>query len=147
MRRRIRSGRVLGMHRGAIHLAVRVGYVHLRVADLERALGLCRDGLGFCVTADAREAGLEVVALEAGDYHPHIVLGAGTADRFVLALCGDSCQDGRRQPGDPVVHRPRAVGRQARRRRVRHAHGGGVASFAEDAADRDRMTLIGRISG
>ena len=33
-----------------IHPAVRIGHVHLKVADLERALGFYRDVLGFEVT-------------------------------------------------------------------------------------------------
>jgi catechol 2,3-dioxygenase len=57
-----------------IHPAVRVGHVHLRVADLDRALEFYRDALGFRVTADAREAGLDMVTLAAGDYHHHIAL-------------------------------------------------------------------------
>ena len=58
----------------AIHPAVRVGHVHLRVADLDRAVAFYRDGLGFAVTADARPAGLGMVLLAAGDYHHHIGL-------------------------------------------------------------------------
>jgi catechol 2,3-dioxygenase len=57
-----------------IHPAVRVGHVHLRVADLDRALAFYRDVLGFSVTADAREMGLDMVLLAAGDYHHHIGL-------------------------------------------------------------------------
>ena len=66
------------MHREPIHPAVRVGHVHLRVADLDRALGFYRDGLGFAVTADARAAGLDMVLLAAGDYHHHV--GLNTSD-------------------------------------------------------------------
>jgi catechol 2,3-dioxygenase len=62
------------MDNDAIHPAVRVGHVHLRVADLDRALGFYRDVLGFGVRADARPAGLEMVLLAAGDYHHHIAL-------------------------------------------------------------------------
>jgi catechol 2,3-dioxygenase len=69
------------MHNEAIHPAVRVGHVHLRVADLDRALAFYRDALGFGVSADAREQGLEMVLLAAGDYHHHVGLntleGAG----------------------------------------------------------------------
>jgi catechol 2,3-dioxygenase len=57
-----------------IHPAVRVGHVHLRVADLDRALAFYRDGLGFGVVADGREAGLDAAFLAAGDYHHHIGL-------------------------------------------------------------------------
>ena len=62
------------MHGEPIHPAVRVGHVHLRVADLDRALGFYRDALGFGVTADARAAGLDMVLLAAGDYHHHVGL-------------------------------------------------------------------------
>jgi catechol 2,3-dioxygenase len=58
----------------AIHPAVRIGHVHLRVADLDRALAFYRDALGFGVTVDARRAGLDMVLLAAGDYHHHIGL-------------------------------------------------------------------------
>jgi catechol 2,3-dioxygenase len=70
-----------GMQNEAIHPAVRVGHVHLRVADLDRALTFYRDALGFGVTADGRAIGLDMVLLAAGDYHHHIGLntfaGAG----------------------------------------------------------------------
>ena len=62
------------MDNEAIHPAVRVGHVHLRVADLDRALGFYRDALGFRVSADARALGLDMVLLAAGDYHHHIGL-------------------------------------------------------------------------
>ncbi len=62
------------MHTEAIHPAVRVGHVHLRVADLDRAIGFYRDALGFAVTADARPLGMDAVFLAAGDYHHHIGL-------------------------------------------------------------------------
>jgi catechol 2,3-dioxygenase len=68
------GGRLLNMNEEAIHPAVRVGHVHLRVADLDRALGFYRDALGLRVTADAREHGLDMVLLAAGDYHHHIGL-------------------------------------------------------------------------
>jgi catechol 2,3-dioxygenase len=63
-----------------IHPAVRVGHVHLRVADLDRALAFYRDALGFSVTADAREAGLPMALLAAGDYHHHIGLNTWESD-------------------------------------------------------------------
>jgi hypothetical protein len=100
------------------------GSVKLRVAD-----AFPNGENGVCAPIDGR-----------------IALGAGTRDRLVLAISGDSCQDG---AGDPtkssftglaqfsVMH---ATGAYA------GAHGGGLASFSEDAADHDRMTLIGRIS-
>lgn len=50
--------------------AVRVGHVHLKVADLERALGFYREILGFEETY--RRPG--AVFLSAGGYHHHIAL-------------------------------------------------------------------------
>ena len=62
------------MTRDPVHPAVRVGHVHLRVADLDRALAFYRDALGFAVTADARQIGVPMILLAAGDYHHHIGL-------------------------------------------------------------------------
>jgi catechol 2,3-dioxygenase len=62
------------MDNDAIHPAVRVGHVHLQVADLDRSLAFYRDALGFGLTADAREHGLDMALLAAGDYHHHIGL-------------------------------------------------------------------------
>lgn len=49
----------------------RVGHVHLKVADLERAVGFYRDYLGFEVTA---RYGAQAAFLSAGGYHHHIGL-------------------------------------------------------------------------
>jgi catechol 2,3-dioxygenase len=57
-----------------IHPAVRVGHIHLKVADLDRSLAFYRDALGFEVIADARAVGLDAVFLAAGDYHHHIAI-------------------------------------------------------------------------
>jgi catechol 2,3-dioxygenase len=62
------------MHSTPIHPAVRVGHVHLKVADLDRSTAFYRDVLGFNVTADGREWGIPAVFLAAGDYHHHIGL-------------------------------------------------------------------------
>jgi catechol 2,3-dioxygenase len=62
------------MKANAIYPAVRVGHVHLRVSDLDRAIGFYRDALGLGVTADGREAGLDAAFLAAGDYHHHVGL-------------------------------------------------------------------------
>ena len=62
------------MQTDPIHPAVRVGHVHLKVADLDRAIAFYRDVLGFGVTADAREIGHEAAFLAAGDYHAHVAL-------------------------------------------------------------------------
>ena len=43
----------------AISPAVRVGHVHLRVADLDRAIAFYRDGLGLGLVANGRPAGLD----------------------------------------------------------------------------------------
>jgi catechol 2,3-dioxygenase len=68
------AGRLPRMDSQPIHPAVRIGHVHLRVADLDRAVGFYRDALGLGVTADARTVGLPMVLLAAGDYHHHIGL-------------------------------------------------------------------------
>ena len=74
------GGTLPAMQNEPVHPAVRVGHVHLRVADLDRALAFYRDALGFSVTADAREAGLPMVFLAAGDYHHHIGLNTWETD-------------------------------------------------------------------
>jgi catechol 2,3-dioxygenase len=53
-----------------IHAGTRIGHVHLKVADIERALGFWRDVLGFEVTQQREGA----VFLSAGGYHHHIAL-------------------------------------------------------------------------
>jgi catechol 2,3-dioxygenase len=50
--------------------AVRIGHVHLKVADLDRALAFWRDILGFEVTQTRAGAAF----LSAGGYHHHIAL-------------------------------------------------------------------------
>jgi catechol 2,3-dioxygenase len=50
---------------------VRIGHVHLKVADLQRSLGFYRDVLGFEVT---QWYGDQAVFLSAGGYHHHIGL-------------------------------------------------------------------------
>jgi len=57
-----------------IHPAVRIGHVHLRVADLDRAIAFYHGALGFSVRADGRAIGLDAAFLAAGDYHHHIGL-------------------------------------------------------------------------
>jgi catechol 2,3-dioxygenase len=54
-----------------IDSGTRIGHVHLKVADIERALGFYRDVLGFEVT---QRMGSEAVFLSAGGYHHHIGL-------------------------------------------------------------------------
>ncbi len=74
-----------------------------------------------------------------------IVLGAGTPDRLVLDVAGDSCQDG----AGPLTG---ASFTGVAQFSVAHATGSyagataaGLASFSEDAAHHHRMTLIGRV--
>lgn len=54
-----------------IHPGVRIGHVHLKVADLERALGFYRDVLGFELT---QSFGAQAAFLSASGYHHHIGL-------------------------------------------------------------------------
>jgi hypothetical protein len=75
-----------------------------------------------------------------------IVLGTGSPNRLVLSVSGDSCQDG----AGPLTA---ASFTGLARFTVKYgtgtfagARGNGLASFSEDAADHDRMTLIGHIS-
>jgi catechol 2,3-dioxygenase len=60
-----------GMETPRIHPEVKIGHVHLKVADIERALGFYRDLLGFEVM---QWYGEEAVFLSAGGYHHHIAL-------------------------------------------------------------------------
>lgn len=55
----------------SIHPDVRIGHVHLKVADLDRALHFYRDVLGFELT---QRYGSEAAFLSAGGYHHHIGL-------------------------------------------------------------------------
>ena len=72
----------------------RIGHVHLKVADLERALRFYRDVLGFELT---QRYGRQAAFLSAGGYHHHIGLntwesaggsppGAGTTGLYHLAI-------------------------------------------------------------
>src|SRR3954447_7550183 len=54
-----------------INAGTRIGHVHLKVANIERALGFYRDILGFEVT---QWYGDDAVFLSAGGYHHHIGL-------------------------------------------------------------------------
>ena len=78
----------------SIHHEVRIGHVHLKVADLERALRFYRDVLGFEVT---QRIGNSAAFLSAGGYHHHIGLNtweshggqapaAGTTGLYHLAI-------------------------------------------------------------
>jgi len=54
-----------------IHPETRIGHTHLKVADLERALGFWRDVLGFELM---QRMGRQAAFLSAGGYHHHIGL-------------------------------------------------------------------------
>ena len=54
-----------------IHPGVRIGHVHLKVADLERALGFYCGVLGFQIT---QRYGAQAAFISAGGYHHHIGL-------------------------------------------------------------------------
>jgi hypothetical protein len=74
-----------------------------------------------------------------------ITLGAGSPNRLVLAVAGDSCQDG---AGNPQTSSFTGLARFTVKYGTgtyAHARGNGLATFAEDAADHDRMTLVGEI--
>jgi catechol 2,3-dioxygenase len=77
-----------------IHPNVRIGHVHLKVADLERSLRFYRDVLGFEVTQGYGE---DAAFISAGGYHHHIGLNTweskggpppapGTTGLFHLAI-------------------------------------------------------------
>jgi catechol 2,3-dioxygenase len=59
------------MNQRSIHPGVGIGHVHLKVADLRRALAFYHDVLGFEVT---QGYGQDAVFLSAGGYHHHIGL-------------------------------------------------------------------------
>jgi catechol 2,3-dioxygenase len=54
-----------------IHPGTVIGHVHLKVADLDRAIGFYRDALGFEVQ---QRMGSQAAFLSAGGYHHHIGL-------------------------------------------------------------------------
>ncbi|NMJ42540.1 glyoxalase [Roseomonas sp. JC162] len=80
--------------RPAIHPGTRIGHVHLKVADLERALAFWRDVIGL---EEQQRYGDQAVFLSAGGYHHHIALNTweskggawpppGTTGLFHVAL-------------------------------------------------------------
>jgi catechol 2,3-dioxygenase len=60
-----------GVSGGPIDPGVDIGHVHLKVADIERALGFWRDVLGF---EEQARYGDQAVFISAGGYHHHIGL-------------------------------------------------------------------------
>jgi catechol 2,3-dioxygenase len=82
------------MENRAIHPSTRIGHVHLRVANLDRALAFYHGILGFGLT---QRYGESAVFLSAGSYHHHIGLNTweslggsppapGTTGLFHLAI-------------------------------------------------------------
>jgi catechol 2,3-dioxygenase len=61
----------MAQNKSSIDSQVRIGHVHLKVADLERALGFYRDVLGLELT---QRLGNQAAFLSAGGYHHHIGL-------------------------------------------------------------------------
>ncbi len=57
------------------HPGLRIGHVHLKVADIDRALGVWRDAIGLEVQQRLGRPGAPgAVFLSAGGYHHHIAL-------------------------------------------------------------------------
>lgn len=54
-----------------VHPATRIGHIHLKVADLDRAIGFYSGVLGFELT---QRYGAQAAFLSAGGYHHHIGL-------------------------------------------------------------------------
>jgi len=54
-----------------VHPATRIGHVHLKVADLDRAIAFYSGVLGFALQ---QKFGTRAAFLAAGDYHHHIGL-------------------------------------------------------------------------
>lgn len=54
-----------------VEAGTRIGHVHLKVADIERALGFYRDVLGFQLM---QRFGKQAAFVSAGGYHHHIAL-------------------------------------------------------------------------
>src|ERR687883_539747 len=62
---------------GSIPAGARIGHVHLKVADLDRAIRFYRDLMGFDLVA---RLGDEAAFLSAGGYHHHIGLNTWTSE-------------------------------------------------------------------
>ena len=80
--------------RAAIHPETRIGHVHLKVANIDRALAFWRDVIGL---EEQQRYGDQAVFLSAGGYHHHIALNTweskdgawpppGTTGLFHVAL-------------------------------------------------------------
>jgi catechol 2,3-dioxygenase len=60
-----------------IHPDTRIGHIHLRVSNLERAIAFYRDVLGFDLVTDY---GPQAAFLSAGGYHHHIGLNTWASE-------------------------------------------------------------------
>ena len=87
--------RPLSVNSGPIAAGTQIGHVHLKVADLERALGFYCGVLGFELM---QRFGDSAAFISAGGYHHHIGLNtweslggappaAGTTGLYHLAIC------------------------------------------------------------
>jgi hypothetical protein len=74
-----------------------------------------------------------------------ITLGAGTPNRLVLSIDGTSCQDGGGNPTQSSFTGLMRFKVQYGTGSYAGSRGGGVATILEDAADHERMTLVGRL--
>ena len=112
---------------GPIDPGVEIGHVHLKVADLDRALGFYCGVLGFEVR---QRFGGEAAFVAAGDYHHHIGLNtwqskggspppAGTTGLFHTAILYPT----RRALADALQRRARRRDRARRRLRPRRQRG------------------------
>lgn len=61
-----------------IAVGVKIGHVHLKVANIERALGFYCGVLGFELMVREDQAAF----ISAGGYHPHIGLNTGESEVF-----------------------------------------------------------------
>ena len=62
----------------SIHPDTRIGHVHLKVADLDRALSFYRDLLGFELN---QKIGNQAAFISTGGYHHHIGLNTWESEK------------------------------------------------------------------
>ena len=102
---------------------VRIGHVHLKVADLERSLRFYCGVLGFQIT---QRYGTQAAFVSAGGYHHHIGLNtweslggspppAGATGLYHVAILYPDPEGARRRP--PTPHRRRHPARRGQRPR------------------------------
>ena len=97
-----------------IDTGVRIGHVHLKVADLERALGFYSGVLGFELT---QRYGNQAAFVSAGGYHHHIGLNTWESRGGSPPAAGHHRALSRR---DPLPDPRRARRRTAAAHRRRH---------------------------